>query len=35
MGDNDALVIKADGKPEMVVLDMGDFFDLLAGKHDL
>lgn len=35
MGDNDALVIKADGKPEMVVLNMGDFFDLLAGKHDL
>jgi Holliday junction resolvase len=35
MGDNDALVIKADNKPELVVLDMGDFFDLLAGKHDV
>ena len=34
LGDNDALVIKADNKPELVVLDMGDFFDLLAGKHD-
>ena len=33
LGDNDALVIKADNKPELVVLDMGDFFDLLAGKH--
>lgn len=35
LGDNDALVIKADNKPELVVLDMGDFFDLLAGKHDV
>lgn len=35
LGDNDALVIKADNKRELVVLDMGDFFDLLAGKHDL
>lgn len=35
LADNDALVIKADNKPELVVLDMGDFFDLLAGKHDL
>ena len=34
LGDNDALVIKADNKRELVVLDMGDFFDLLAGKHD-
>ena len=34
-GDNDALVIKADNKPELVVLDMSDFFDLLAGKHDV
>ncbi len=33
LGGNDALVIKADNKPELVVLDMGDFFDLLAGKH--
>ncbi len=30
---NDGLVIKADGKRELVVLDMGDFFDLVAGKH--
>lgn len=35
LDDNDALVIKADKKRELVVLDMGDFFDLLAGKHDL
>lgn len=34
MGDNDALIIKADNKKEMVVLDLGDFFDLLAGRHD-
>lgn len=35
LGDNDGLVIKADNKRELVVLDMGDFFDLVAGKHDL
>jgi len=34
LADNDALVIKADNKPELIVLDLGDFFDLLAGKHD-
>lgn len=33
--DNDALVIKADRQRELVVMDLGDFFDLLAGKHDL
>ena len=32
LDDNDALVIKADNKPELIVLDLGDFFDLLAGK---
>jgi hypothetical protein len=31
---NDLLIIKADHKPELVVLDMCDFFDLLAGKHE-
>lgn len=35
MGDNDALVIKADRQRELVVMDAKDFFDLLAGKHDL
>ena len=33
LADNDALVIKADSKPELVVLDLGDFFDLLSGVH--
>jgi len=32
--DNDALVLKADNKPELVVLPMADFFDLLMGRHD-
>jgi hypothetical protein len=31
--DNDALVLKADNKPELVVLPMADFFDLLKGRH--
>lgn len=28
--DNDLLIIKADNKSELVVLDMGDLFDLLG-----
>jgi len=32
--DNDALVLKADNKPELVCLPMADFFDLLAGRHN-
>ena len=34
LGDNDGLVIKADNKPELVVLDMRDFFDLIGGKFE-
>ena len=33
MADNDGLVIKADNNRALVVLDVGDFFDLVAGKH--
>lgn len=34
LGDNDGLVIKADNKRELVVLDLGDFFDLIGGKFE-
>ena len=30
---NDGLVIKSDHHPELVVLNLEDFLDLLAGKH--
>ena len=34
IGDNDGLVIKSDNNRALVVLDVGDFFDLVAGKHN-
>ena len=33
LGDNDALVIKSDRNPELIVLQFEDFLDLLAGRH--
>lgn len=32
-GDCDLLVIGADRKPALAVMPLGDYFDLLAGRH--